>query len=115
MREFLRGLLAEISIQPMVEGVLFFGNYDKTPRGIHKDPVDIFLFVIEGHKKMYLWPEEFFQGGEDHDARLHSDFSVLRGCAHSGGRARRCDLLAFRLLACRRGRGWLVSQSQPCT
>ena len=39
VREFLRGLLTEISIQPMVEGVLFFGNYDKTPQGIHKDPV----------------------------------------------------------------------------
>jgi len=76
MREFLRGLLTEISIQPMVEGVLFFGNYDKTPRGIHKDPVDIFLFVIEGRKKMYLWPEPFFQGGDD--ARLHSDFAILR-------------------------------------
>jgi 50S ribosomal protein L16 3-hydroxylase len=78
MREFLRGLLTEISSQPMVEGVLFFGNYDKTPRGIHKDPVDIFLFVIEGRKKMYLWPEEFFQDGEDHDARLDSDFAILR-------------------------------------
>lgn len=77
VREFLRGLLTEISIQPMVEGVLFFGNYDKTPRGIHKDPVDIFLFVIEGRKKMYLWPEAFFQGG-DHDARLNSDFAILR-------------------------------------
>ncbi len=77
VREFLRGLLTEISIQPMVEGVLFFGNYDKTPRGIHKDPVDIFLFVIEGRKKMYLWPEAFFQGGED-DARLQSDFAILR-------------------------------------
>jgi ribosomal protein L16 Arg81 hydroxylase len=69
--------LTEISIQPMVEGVLFFGNYDKTPQGIHKDPVDIFLFVIEGRKKMYLWPEEFFHEG-DHDARLDSDFAVLR-------------------------------------
>jgi len=77
VREFLRGLLTEISVQPMVEGVLFFGNYDKTPRGIHKDPVDIFLFVIEGRKKMYLWPEEFFHEG-DHDARLDSDFAVLR-------------------------------------
>ena len=77
VREFLRGLLTELSIQPMVEGVLFFGNYDKTPRGIHKDPVDIFLFVIEGRKKMYLWPEEFFQEG-DHDPRLDSDFAVLR-------------------------------------
>jgi len=77
VREFLRGLLTEISIQPMVEGVLFFGNYDKTPQGIHKDPVDIFLFVIEGRKKMYLWPEEFFHEG-DHDARLDSDFAVLR-------------------------------------
>jgi len=77
VREFLRGLLTEISIQPMVEGVLFFGNYDKTPRGIHKDPVDVFLFVIEGRKKMYLWPEEFFPGGDD-DARLKSDFAILR-------------------------------------
>lgn len=77
VREFLRGLLTEISIQPMVEGVLFFGNYDKTPRGIHKDPVDIFLFVIEGRKKMYLWPEESFPDG-DHDARLDSDFAILR-------------------------------------
>jgi len=77
VREFLRGLLTEISFQPMVEGVLFFGNYDKTPRGIHKDPVDIFLFVIEGRKKMFLWPEKFFEEG-DHDARLHSDFAVLR-------------------------------------
>ncbi|MGH9944670.1 MAG: JmjC domain-containing protein [Pyrinomonadaceae bacterium] len=77
VREFLRGLLTEISLQPLVDGVVFFGNYDKTPLGIHKDPVDIFLFVIEGHKKMYLWPEEFFQGGDD-DARLASDFAVLR-------------------------------------
>jgi len=77
MREFLRGLFTEISSQPMVEGVLFFGNYDKTPRGIHIDPVDVFQFVIEGRKKMYLWPKEFFQGG-DNDERLHSDFAVLR-------------------------------------
>ena len=77
MREFLRGLFTEIASQPMVEGVLFFGNYDKTPRGIHIDPVDVFLFVIEGRKKMYLWPKEFFQAG-DNDELVHSDFAVLR-------------------------------------
>lgn len=56
-RRFLRGLFREIPMQSSYCAV-FFGNYEGTPFGVHKDDKSNFQFVIEGKKRMHLWPEE---------------------------------------------------------
>jgi hypothetical protein len=40
---------------------IFFGGYDRTPHGIHRDPADNFSFVIAGQKRMLFWPPESFE------------------------------------------------------
>lgn len=41
---------------------VFLGRYSVTPRGIHRDPADTLMFVLEGSKRLMFWPEEYFQG-----------------------------------------------------
>lgn len=76
VRTFLSNLSAELAAQPWVEIVSFLGNYDKTPFGIHRDEVSVFLFVVEGRKRIYLWPPGHFSNSDD--VRLESDFERLR-------------------------------------
>jgi hypothetical protein len=79
VRKFLSGLFAELPAQPSVETVSFLGNYDKTPFGIHKDDVSVFLYVVEGCKRIYFWPRDYFEGLDD--PRLELDFATLHGDA----------------------------------
>lgn len=76
VRKFLRDVSAELPAQPWVEIVSFLGNYDRTPFGIHRDEVSVFLFVVEGRKRIYLWPPDHFSDSDD--VRLESDFELLR-------------------------------------
>jgi len=39
---------------------LFFGDYEKTPFALHDGESSNFKFVIEGRKKLQLWPDKFF-------------------------------------------------------
>lgn len=41
---------------------LFCGTYPMTPFGIHCDDSGGFMFGVEGKKKMFLWPEDYFEG-----------------------------------------------------
>ena len=66
LREFLRGLYDFIGIPVhLTEPILFLGDYDKTPSGIHKDTSSTFAFVIEGKRRLLAWPDEFFRGRPD--------------------------------------------------
>jgi hypothetical protein len=76
VRKFLSQLSAELPAQPWVEIVSFVGNYDKSPFGIHQDDVSVFHFVVEGRKRMYLWPRDYFSSSDD--VRVESDFATLR-------------------------------------
>jgi 50S ribosomal protein L16 3-hydroxylase len=72
VRDFLRGLFEKIPLQS-THSALFLGNYESTPFGVHKDDKSNFQFVIEGQKKMHLWPDEFVRGEKElqfsHDYR----------------------------------------------
>ena len=62
LREFLRGLYEFIGLPAdTVAADVWLGNYDKTPAGVHQDRASNFMFVIEGHRRMHLWPDEFFR------------------------------------------------------
>jgi 50S ribosomal protein L16 3-hydroxylase len=76
MREFLSGLAAQAQVRWRALPGLFFGNYEQTPFGIHQDPANVFAFVIEGRRRIYLWPEEYFQ--DSFDRGRNSDFAKLR-------------------------------------
>ena len=39
---------------------IFLGNYKKTPFGLHKDIADNISFVLQGRKRMRVWPYEIF-------------------------------------------------------
>ena len=68
MREFLHRLLAQLPAQIAFPGV-FLGNYEKTPFGIHTDPYAVFSFVIEGRKRIHLWPPSALRGRTDERLR----------------------------------------------
>lgn len=60
-REFLRGLYAFIGIPAQHSYTdVFIGNYTTTPFGVHQDTASNFMFIIEGQKRMRLWPDDFF-------------------------------------------------------
>ncbi|HVS81105.1 MAG TPA: cupin domain-containing protein [Pyrinomonadaceae bacterium] len=75
-REFLRGLTTKLPVRCSVKTGVLLGNYKKTPFGIHKDAVTVFLFVVEGRKRIYLWPEGYFR--DWFDERRDLDFELLR-------------------------------------
>jgi len=76
MREFLSGLAAQVRVRWRAMPGLFVGNYEQTPFGIHQDPANVFAFVIEGSKRIYLWPENYFR--DSFDRVRASDFAKLR-------------------------------------
>jgi hypothetical protein len=41
--------------------VLFLGDYETTPFRVHKDRANIFSFVLQGRKRMRVWPFEVFE------------------------------------------------------
>jgi 50S ribosomal protein L16 3-hydroxylase len=74
VRRFLRGLYGTVGVPAdCAEIDLFAGTYERTRRGIHLDSADVFLFVIEGRKRIRLWPRSVFpdrnywygRGGKD--------------------------------------------------
>jgi len=61
VRRFLSGLYARVGVPAhRAELDLFAGTYARTRRGIHLDSADVFCFVIEGRKRIRLWPGSAF-------------------------------------------------------
>lgn len=61
MRRFLTGLYARVGVPAhRAEVDLFAGSYARTRRGIHLDSADVFCFVIEGRKRIRVWPRSTF-------------------------------------------------------
>jgi len=75
-REFLSGLAAQLPVHWTSLAVLFIGNYEQTPFGIHRDPANVFDFIVKGIKRIYIWPEDYFR--DSFDKLLDSDFAILR-------------------------------------
>lgn len=85
VRHFLSGLYATVGVPAdRAEIDLFAGTYERSRHGIHLDSADVFLFVIEGRKRIRLWPGSVFPDGNywygrgEKDRRL-SRSSVLDG------------------------------------
>lgn len=77
VRHFLSGLYATVGVPAnLAEIALFAGTYARSRRGIHQDSADVFLFVVEGRKRIRLWPGSVFPdrpywyGRGDKDRRL---------------------------------------------
>lgn len=65
VREFWRGLYEIEGMPPSSSTVvILFGNYEKTPFGLHRDDADNFTFVLSGRKRILAWPDEYFRGRE---------------------------------------------------
>lgn len=64
VRRFLNGLYALVGVPAdRAEVDLFAGSYPRSRRGIHLDSADVFCFVIEGRKRIRLWPRSAFPEG----------------------------------------------------
>jgi 50S ribosomal protein L16 3-hydroxylase len=62
-REFLRGLSQFIDIPAeKTKASVFIGDYEETPVGLHVGNSGNFKFVVEGRKRLRLWPDKFFRG-----------------------------------------------------
>jgi ribosomal protein L16 Arg81 hydroxylase len=60
VEKFLRPLKELVASGINSKTLLFLGDYERTPIGIHKDPHGTFVFVIEGRKRFRSWPSDFF-------------------------------------------------------
>ena len=61
IRRFLSGLYALAGVPAhRAEIDLFAGSYPRSRRGIHVDSADVFCLVIEGRKRIRLWPASAF-------------------------------------------------------
>jgi 50S ribosomal protein L16 3-hydroxylase len=64
VRRFLTGLYARVGVPAdRAELDLFAGNYARTRRGVHLDSADVFCFVIDGRKRIRVWPPSAFPDG----------------------------------------------------
>jgi len=64
IRRFLGGLYAQVGVPAhRVEVDLFSGSYPRSRGGIHLDSADVFCFVVEGHKRIRVWPRTAFPEG----------------------------------------------------
>jgi 50S ribosomal protein L16 3-hydroxylase len=70
VRKFLRPLQEAAGLAIKSKTLLFAGDYEKTPMGIHKDPHGTFVFVIEGRKRFRTWPSTFFADADKITGRL---------------------------------------------
>jgi 50S ribosomal protein L16 3-hydroxylase len=79
LRVWLRGFLARVGL-PSGRFLtdLWFGMYQRTPFGIHTDHDESFVLLLEGRKKMLVWPQKAFESGRiyrtpggDHIGTVH--------------------------------------------
>src|SRR5205814_1147561 len=61
LAEFLRGLFRNLSELRRAQTVIFVGNYEYTPPGVHTDPDPIFQYVVHGKKRACFWPREVWE------------------------------------------------------
>ena len=61
-REFLYGLSRVGMVPARVKASVFVGNYKITPAGLHRGNSANFKFVVQGRKKLRLWPDKLFRG-----------------------------------------------------
>lgn len=59
-RSFVRGLYDALDRVPAghADLDLIIGRYDRTPHGIHTDPLSNFMFAVVGEKDMLTWPPQ---------------------------------------------------------
>lgn len=61
VRVFLKPLYERIGIPASAADLdMFYGQYDRTPHGIHRDEASNFSYVISGKKKMLFWAADAF-------------------------------------------------------
>jgi 50S ribosomal protein L16 3-hydroxylase len=59
LRQFLKGFYEFEGVPAMrAEVGLFFGNYQRSNSGVHRDSADIFCFVVDGRKRIRVWPAD---------------------------------------------------------
>jgi hypothetical protein len=73
IREFLHGLFQHVDL-PSAKAALFFGDYEKTPFGLHDGESSNFKFVIAGRKKMRLWPDKYFRNKNQQKIRHSMEY-----------------------------------------
>jgi len=54
----------------------FFGTYQATPFGIHRDDASVFCYCLHGSRTYYTWHEDYFKPGDE--ALLTPDINVIK-------------------------------------
>jgi hypothetical protein len=77
---FLHGLYAHVGLPAdKTEAVLFLRNHVATSFGVHQDDASVFMFILDGRKRILAWPDETFRGAEGAFASL--DYERYRDIA----------------------------------
>ena len=74
----------DIPLQP-ASATLFIGDYEKTPFGVHRGTSGNFKFIVDGRKRIRLWPSAHFRNDSrgDHFLNYERDLkasTVFTGC-----------------------------------
>jgi hypothetical protein len=80
MSGFFRGLYEFVGIPAEnSEAVLFLRNHEATSFGMHRDEAGVFMFILQGRKRVLTWPRDYFDGGAGAFCTL--DYERFRGDA----------------------------------
>jgi 50S ribosomal protein L16 3-hydroxylase len=79
---FVHGLNVQVGLPAdKTEAVLFLRDHAATSFGIHQDDASVFMFILQGSKRLLAWPHETFQGKENSFASLdyerHRDTAMV--------------------------------------
>jgi len=86
LRDFLHDFYTHTGIPLQPAGAtLFIGDYKKTPFGVHRGTSGNFKFIVDGRKRMRLWPSAHFRNDPrgDHFLNYERDLkasTTLTGC-----------------------------------
>jgi 50S ribosomal protein L16 3-hydroxylase len=86
LRDFLHDFYTHTGIPLQPAGAtLFIGDYKKTPFGVHRGTSGNFKFIVDGRKRMRLWPSTHFRNDPRGDHFLNYERDLKASTALTGG------------------------------
>jgi 50S ribosomal protein L16 3-hydroxylase len=86
IRDFLSGLFQAVGNPgDRTTSAVFLGDYEKTPSGLHKGDATTFKFVVDGQKRMRVWPHDSFPDEFEHSPTRYYENSLQNSLILEGG------------------------------
>ena len=104
VRKLTEPVCSRVQEKLLIRTLVFLGNYDYTPFGIHRDHLDTFMMPLLNSKSLYIWPRDAFDG--DDNLGIHDVAPYLNG-------AHRYDMQPGETLFCPTGMWHIGHTTRP--